>query len=58
MGAQGKAPYSLFPIPKAKEKSGEGPPGIAHHPVWEALTIRVADDVGLGIGFPKNPVTP
>ena len=58
MGAQRKAPYFLLPIPKAKAESGQGPPGITHHPVREALTVGIADDVGLGIGFPENPVTP
>ena len=58
MGAQVKAPYSLLLIPKAKAESGQGPPGIAHHPGREALTIGIADDVGLRIGFPENPVTP
>lgn len=31
---------------------------ISHRPVWEALTIGVADDVGFRVGFPQNPVTP
>lgn len=58
MRAQGKAPYSLLALPKAEAELGQRPPRTTHHPVWEALTIGIADDVGLGIGLPENPVTP